>query len=73
MTENNEKNYDDITDYSGASRITHIKRSTLMWMVHEKKIPHIRLGPRMVRFRVSVSFRPACVAEKKNDYFQKFC
>ena len=27
-----------------------IKPGTLAWMVHKRKIPHHRVGPRMVRF-----------------------
>ena len=44
---------DGVTDYEGASKMTLINKGTLAWMVHKRKIPHIRYGPRMVRFRIS--------------------
>lgn len=46
-------NSDGVVNYDGASKLTSIKKPTLAWMVHKRKIPHIRLGPRMVRFRIS--------------------
>lgn len=41
---------DGLIDYAGAELITGISRATLASMVNRKQIPHIRLGPRMVRF-----------------------
>ena len=71
MTDNNLPN--NVTDYEGASRCTGIKKSTLAWMVHRRKIPHIRLGPRMVRFRISeletwMEERSVAVADKREAY-----
>lgn len=37
-------------DYAAASRMTSISIGTLRWLVHEHRIPHLRLGPRTVRF-----------------------
>ena len=38
--------------YDEASKLLAIPRGTLQWMVHENRIPHIRRGPRTVRFRL---------------------
>ena len=40
----------DLTGYSGAFEETGITINTLYAMVHRKKIPHIRLTSRLVRF-----------------------
>lgn len=39
-------------DYNGASEFTGLPVGTLHWMVHRKTIPHLRFGPRHVRFEV---------------------
>lgn len=39
--------------YGGAEKITGLPRPTLRWLVHEKRIPHVRVGPRLVLFHVS--------------------
>lgn len=39
--------------YGGAAKTTGLNRPTLRWLVHEKRIPHVRVGPRLVLFRVS--------------------
>ena len=39
--------------YEEASKAYNIKVSTLYAMVSQKRIPHHRLGPRMVRFKKS--------------------
>ena len=36
--------------YARLAEITGIKLETLYAMVHEKRIPHVRLGRRLVRF-----------------------
>lgn len=51
MTDNRSKHDEhDITDYDGAEDETGIKKNTLYTHVAEKRIPHIRLGKRLVRF-----------------------
>ena len=42
-----------LVGYPETERATGLNGATLRWMVHEKRIPHIRLGPRIVRFRMS--------------------
>ena len=44
---------DDIGGYQYAARITGIQVSTLYSLVCQRRIPHIRLSRRMVRFRRS--------------------
>lgn len=39
--------------YARLAEITGIKIQTLYGMVHEKRIPHVRLSPRLVRFRAT--------------------
>jgi excisionase family DNA binding protein len=36
--------------YTEAAQATGLKQSTLRSMVHHKKVPHIRVGPRTVVF-----------------------
>ena len=36
--------------YQEVSKKLIIPKGTLAWLVHQKKIPHYRIGPRMVRF-----------------------
>jgi excisionase family DNA binding protein len=38
--------------YQEAEQLLGLRGPTLRWLVHQRRIPHIRLGPRMVRFRV---------------------
>lgn len=38
-------------DYDWLEALTGIKKQTLYAMVHERRIPHVRLSPRLVRFR----------------------
>lgn len=40
------------TSYDGAERITGLKRGTLQALVCRKRIPHIRVGRRLVLFPV---------------------
>lgn len=40
----------DLLDYTQASEEFNLKKGTLAWLVHERRIPHIRLGRRLVRF-----------------------
>jgi excisionase family DNA binding protein len=49
---NRNKAENDNVGYSEAARLTGLARGTLYWMVFEHRIPHIRLGPRLVRFSV---------------------
>lgn len=44
-------------DYDGAQRLLGIRKPTLYTMVHAKRIPHIRIGPRFVRFEVAALLR----------------
>ena len=37
-------------DYAGASEITGLCRGTLASLVHRRAVPHVRIGPRLVRF-----------------------
>lgn len=39
-----------LVDYSSAARILDLKLGTLQSMVARRQIPHLRLGPRLVRF-----------------------
>ena len=41
---------DNYVGYDEASRILNVKRQTLYAWVSRKRIPHIRLGPRCIRF-----------------------
>lgn len=41
---------DDIITYEQAARILGIKVNTLYSLVSLRKVPHLRLGPRLVRF-----------------------
>ncbi len=43
----------EILTYQEASAYLRIPVNTLYWMVHENRIPHIRIGARSVRFRRS--------------------
>lgn len=44
---------DDLLSYEQVSRMYAIKTGTLQSMVCRKQIPHVRIGPRTVRFRAS--------------------
>lgn len=37
-------------DYKGAAALMHRPVGTVQWLVHQKRIPHLRLGPRSVLF-----------------------
>lgn len=39
-------------DYNGAATYLKLNKNTLYAMVAKRQIPHIRLGPRLVRFRL---------------------
>lgn len=39
-----------LLDYASVGRITKLGAGTLRWLVHERRIPHVRLGARTVRF-----------------------
>lgn len=41
---------DEYLDYEQASRILNVRRATLYSWVCRRRIPHIRLGPRCIRF-----------------------
>jgi len=51
--------------YQEAADVLGISTGTLHWWVHEKKIPHIRYGPRLVRFDEDVIV--AWIAERIVD------
>jgi excisionase family DNA binding protein len=42
---------DAVGGYELAEQLTGLKRSTLYALVHERRIPHVRLSGRLVRFR----------------------
>lgn len=44
---------DRFVGYDGAEQLLGIRRATLYSLVHARRIPHIRIGRRFVRFRVS--------------------
>jgi excisionase family DNA binding protein len=57
---------DEVLGYRGAARVTGLEAPTLRWLVHLNRIPHLRIGPRTVRFRrrdlrawLERSYRPA--------------
>ena len=52
-----------LVGYQGAERITGIARGTLASMVSRRQIPHVRLGPRLVRFEVAAL--AAWIAERR--------
>lgn len=41
---------DELLDYEAVGKMTALKVGTLRWLVHEQRIPHLRFGPRTVRF-----------------------
>lgn len=41
----------NLIDYATVERVFGIKRSSLRYWVSVKRVPHVRLGPRTVRFR----------------------
>jgi excisionase family DNA binding protein len=41
---------DNILDYRGAAACTGLPVGTLYALVSHRRIPHLRLGPRLVRF-----------------------
>jgi excisionase family DNA binding protein len=53
---------DEMLDYEQMAKEFNIKKGTLHCWVHQRKIPHIRLGPRFVRFRRSAV--ESCMREK---------
>jgi excisionase family DNA binding protein len=44
---------DKLLTYEQASEMLTVPKGTLYAWVHAKRIPHIRLGPRLVKFRQS--------------------
>lgn len=42
----------DLLCYTHAALFLGMKRGTLYSLVHQKRIPHVRLGARMVRFSI---------------------
>lgn len=47
-------NDDELLDYAVVSRMTALSVGTLRWLVYEQRIPHLRFGPRTVRFERQV-------------------
>jgi excisionase family DNA binding protein len=41
----------EMLSYPEAARVLGLALGTLYAMVHQRRIPHVRLGPRLVRFR----------------------
>ena len=46
----NDSDDDALLDYASVGHITNLGPGTLRWLVHERRIPHVRLGARIVRF-----------------------
>ena len=46
------RNTDQLLDYSAAADLLKMPRPTLRRLVAMRRIPHVRLGPRSVRFRI---------------------
>ncbi|WP_438033750.1 helix-turn-helix transcriptional regulator [Sorangium sp. So ce204] len=44
---------DEVMDYGAAAAFTGLAQGTVRAMVCRRQIPHLRLGPRLVRFRRS--------------------
>ncbi|MGH7283105.1 MAG: helix-turn-helix domain-containing protein [Polyangiaceae bacterium] len=40
----------DLLDYAEAARFLRLSIHTLYWLVAQRRVPHTRLGPRLVRF-----------------------
>ncbi|MGO9664304.1 MAG: helix-turn-helix domain-containing protein [Polyangia bacterium] len=38
--------------YSEAAKMLGLPRGTLYWLVNQRRVPHVRLGRRLVRFSV---------------------
>lgn len=53
MNENDVSTPEKLLDYTEASLLLKVKKSTLVWWVYCRKIPYLRLGKRTVRFRRS--------------------
>jgi excisionase family DNA binding protein len=51
--ENIDQAEDEILDYSAAEKVTGISKSTLYQLVHQKRIPHLKIGSRFIRFHKS--------------------
>ncbi len=49
MSSNEEKA--ELIGYPELAQLTGLPKGTLYSLVHRRQIPHIRLGPRLVRFR----------------------
>lgn len=43
-------NTDELITYEGAAEMLGLAKGTVYAMVHQNRIPHIRLGRRLVRF-----------------------
>ncbi len=56
---------EELITYAQASKLLNVKRGTLYALVSQKRIPHIRLGRRIVRF--SPSALAELVAERTVD------
>ena len=42
-----------LVGYDEAARLLGVARNTVYFWVHTRRVPHVRLGPRCVRFRPS--------------------
>jgi excisionase family DNA binding protein len=45
-----EPNATTLGDYAWASKYLGLPKATLYALVHERRIPHVKFGPRFVRF-----------------------
>ena len=44
------KPHETLLDYAAVSKMINVSVGTLRWLVHDRRIPHLRLGPRTIRF-----------------------
>ena len=42
--------HESLLNYPTVSELTNLSVGTLRWLVHERRIPHLRFGPRTIRF-----------------------
>ena len=44
------KPHETLLDYATVSKMINVSVGTLRWLVHDRRIPHLRFGPRTIRF-----------------------
>ena len=53
MEDKTDDRNDELLDYGQVAERFNLNRNTLQFWVHRGTVPHVRLGPRLVRFRAS--------------------